>query len=114
MVENRKKMIQTNTANVYSAECDICKTDFEHPYEGWTVFLNEDMMLDSMANSGWHNGDEGCLCPKCHHTCTQCDKVFTPYEVTFDPYSEKHIESEFCSLECFTEWRQDNREELCN
>jgi len=59
-------MIQTETAHVYSAECDICKIDFEHPFEGWTTFLNQDYMMDSMGSSGWHIGDEGCYCPKCH------------------------------------------------
>ena len=50
---------------VYSAECDICKTPFEHPIEGWTTFLNEDYMLDSMGSYGWYV-DEKHYCPTCH------------------------------------------------
>ena len=59
-------MIQQEHLPVYSAECDICKVDFEHPFEGWTVFLNEDNMLDSMSNAGWHIDGQKCYCPKCH------------------------------------------------
>lgn len=52
----------------YSAECDICKDDFEHPFEGWALFLDQDYMLDSMGNYGWHlvDGSDLCYCPKCH------------------------------------------------
>jgi hypothetical protein len=59
-------MIQTEQRNVYSAECDVCKADFEDPFEGWTVFLNQDHMLDRMDTADWHIGDNVCYCPKCY------------------------------------------------
>lgn len=59
-------MIQTEPRNVYSAECDVCKNDFEDPFEGWTVFLNEDHMIDRMGDMGWHIDEIKCYCPNCH------------------------------------------------
>ena len=60
-------MITSEPTFVYLAECDICKSEFEHPYEGWTTFLNQDYMTDSMSSAGWHIDDNNSYCPKCHH-----------------------------------------------
>ncbi len=59
-------MIETTPSTVYSAECDVCKETFEHPYEGWSIFLDQDRMLDNMGDSGWHIDGINCYCPKCH------------------------------------------------
>lgn len=66
-------MINERQEPIYSAQCDVCKTDFEHSFEGWTSFMNRDMMTERMVDQEWYFGDgeqgeDGKhYCPDCYH-----------------------------------------------
>lgn len=48
--------------------------------------------------------------------CIQCGKTFKSWE-RFEGLGgeiDSFEEYECCSVECYNEWRLDNREELCN
>ncbi len=51
------------------------------------------------------------------NTCSQCSEEFETWDRYEDwGYGEigSYEETEFCSEECYQEWRSDNRLELCN
>ena len=72
-------MIQEEQAPVYSAECDMCKTDFECPFEGWSIFMSKDHMTDSMSNRNWHIDGDTCYCPKCHEIDDDDNLILKPF-----------------------------------
>lgn len=52
-----------------------------------------------------------------NNICTQCGNEFKSWIriENYDTHEETGYEEEdVCSYECYVDWRNDNREELCN
>lgn len=66
-------MINASQETVYSAECDVCKKQFEHSFEGWTTFFHKEQITERMPYQDWHIGDgeqgeqDKCYCHDCYH-----------------------------------------------
>jgi hypothetical protein len=60
---------------MYAAECDVCKNDFE-TYEGWSALTCQDRLEDSLNDSGWHIDGIKCYCPDCHTINDEDQVVF--------------------------------------
>lgn len=59
-------MIIQQNMPISSATCDVCKKDFLHKFEGWSLYFHEDVMLEYMLDAEWHIEGNKCYCPSCH------------------------------------------------
>lgn len=52
---------------LYGASCDNCKEIYSDGHDtGFSYFVDHGILHEKLDSDGWHSGDEGCYCPKCH------------------------------------------------
>lgn len=59
-----------NKVDAFTLDCDRCEKVFENPFEGFSIFSDEEYcMQEATEDGGWHHDEDNnkFYCDKCHH-----------------------------------------------